>query len=229
MKKFYIFTFNKQLRNFSESRKDLGKLIIMSFLLVSILFVSNNQASAQCTVDGSFNDGGTYGNSSMGQSFKAECDGTLLQLKVLGTDGCSGITVAIYEGDGLAGNVLGSVSGVSLTGASSFSDYSVIDLSGESISVTNGNIYTFNLISSSSIGLWATNINHYVFGKGYWSGAVSDNDLHFKVEIAAGSSNTAPTASSFTPHPSMKVRPMYLQLQILAIRMVTVILWIMFE
>ncbi|TDN96663.1 cadherin-like domain-containing protein [Sunxiuqinia elliptica] len=199
MKKIYIFTSHKQLGNFSQSKKDLGKLIMMSFLLVSMLFVSNNQASAQCVISASYDNGSDATGSSLAQSFVATCDGVLSQVKLISLTDQTGITVTIYSGEGVGGSVLGSVTGVSTHNAIEFIDYSIIDLSSANISVTSGNTYTFKLTNpgTGQVGFWHSNTNHYAGGIAYYQGTASSSlDFIFIMDIAAGSSNAAPTATA---------------------------------
>ncbi|RZT93407.1 putative secreted protein (Por secretion system target) [Ancylomarina subtilis] len=198
MKKVYIFTFHKQLRNFSEFTKGLSKLIMMSFLLASMLFVSGNDASAQCTESFvSSNDSANSIETNVGQSFTACQDGVLTKVRVLSTAAYSNKTLTIYEGAGLI-SPLGSVSGVSLIIApdGDFTSFSEIDVSSLNISVTNGSQYTF-YFGSSTVSLKYANSDFYAGGTAYYEGSVIGvADFLFEVDIAAGSSNAAPTATA---------------------------------
>ncbi|MBN1113252.1 MAG: hypothetical protein JXA53_10115, partial [Bacteroidales bacterium] len=172
---------------------------MMSFLLVSMLFVSSNQASAQCVISAPYDNGSDATGSSLAQSFVATCDGVLSQVKLISLTNQTGITVTIYSGEGVGGSVLGSVTGVSTHNAIEFIDYSIIDLSSANVSVTSGNTYTFKLTNpgTGQVGFWHSNTNHYAGGIAYYQGAASSSlDFIFIVDIAAGSSNAAPTATA---------------------------------
>ncbi|MDM8160382.1 cadherin domain-containing protein [Labilibaculum sp. K2S] len=198
MKKIYIFTFHQQLMHFSEFRKGLSKLIMMFFLLASLLFVSGNKANAQlCTEISTFTNTYTSGLAAVGQSFTACASGVLSEIRVLGGGAYTGKTLTIYDGEGLGGDVLGTINSVVLHVASSISDFSIIDVSSANIAVINGNVYTFYFKGTdNNVMLIYYQAGSYN-GQAYYEGIAQPSlDFYFEADIVAGSSNAAPTATA---------------------------------
>ncbi|MDW7694084.1 tandem-95 repeat protein [Flammeovirgaceae bacterium SG7u.111] len=175
---------------------------LVSFWIISS-FILVNEGFSQCTpanTDISLPQAG--GSSRWSQSFQATCTGTLDALRVVASNNVSGITVTIYEGDGFAGSVLGSLTSQSITQATGvipalYTDYSEFDFSGEGITLTSGQTYTFDL-STAELHYDQSNSPSYTGGILYFAGgAQSTLDLLFEIDIV-GASNAVPTDISLS-------------------------------
>ena len=176
--------------------------------LVSLFFLIfiYQQAYAQCSFD--TNDGEVVTDANLGsissnivllqigQSFVACDNGILNSISIYSTSSTSGIELTIYEGAGLQGTALGSVSGLSVTPSSSVNDRNVLDISSAGINVTSGNTYTV-AVTAGFIFTRSTNFSIYSGGHIFIGTNVhSDLDLLMGAEIVS----EAPIFENSTPH-----------------------------
>ena len=202
MKKINISIFHKKsgfickkIKNRSKYSLGLNRLIILFFLVTISLLITSYTVCAQCSVNAAYGSGSDGMGSDMGQSFTASCDGILSQLKLISKGDQTNTTITIYEGDGLTGTALGTITEITTHNATTFIDYSIIDLSTANVSVTNGNSYTFYL-STGGWGFYHSDENHYSSGIAYYEGGeVSALDFIFIMEITPSVSNTPPAIS----------------------------------
>ena len=177
----------------------MKKIALLSILLC--ISFGNLVFADDIIISAPYSDGQDAIGSGLGQSFTATGNGVLSQVKLISLSDQTGITVTIYSGEGLGGSVLGVVSGVSTHNATSFTDYSTIDLSSANVSVSSGNVYTFNLTNpvTELVGLWHSNTNHYAGGFAYYEGgAFTSLDFIFVLTITASGGATPITLNSFT-------------------------------
>ena len=141
--------------------------------------------------------------SNAGSNFIACQDGIINKIRVFAGAAANDIALTVYEGDGLDGDVVGTVSGISVHTATALDDWSEIDVSTAGISVTKDNTYTFYFGGDSGkLKLYYFAANFTDACDMYFNGGKAiENDLFFELDIVSGSSNTAPTAANFTASP----------------------------
>lgn len=150
--------------------------------------------NGQCDI--TFNNGGagnqTIDNFKIGNSFTACQDGILSKVKFLSSDTKAGLVLDIYQGEGLSGTKLQTITGISTHTNNSITDYSDIDISSYNISVTNGNVYTFFFSTTDVAGVFKIG-NMTAGGQMYYgTGVISteeDYDLYFEIEIETAAAN----------------------------------------
>ena len=161
----------------------MKKKLLFIFALCFFIYTSNAQCNIANTDLGSPLAGGT---AQWGQSFQPNCNGILDKVKVLARTSATGITVTIYDGNGLSGTVLGSLTSQSITEVSDYTDYSVFDFSSENIILTSGNSYTFDISGGGSFYFDANASPNYSGGNIYNNGtSYTLYDLLFEIEIVA--------------------------------------------
>ena len=174
-------------------------MALILFLFTGSLLITGNPAFAQCTISPDIEAGSPANLSNMGNSFTACQTGVISTIRVLSASSPSGRELSIYAGEGVGGSVLGSKTGISLTTASNYTTWSVIDMSTENISVTAGSKYTFYF--TTDVEIYYVNSSNIVGGNMYQDQnqenivSLGSNDLRFEIDIV-GPSNAAPTATA---------------------------------
>lgn len=187
----------KKSNNYKKSKENLV-LIKFMYAFAAVLLTISTYAQSGCTLSADNVNGESATGNGMGQSFTATCSGNLSQLKVLSNSAQNSVTITIYQGAGVTGTVLATVTGVTTHNALSFTDYSSIELSSANISLTIGNVYTFYMTKpvAQDVSFYHSGSNHYAGGVAYYEGSAnSDFDFIFVLDIAAAS-NTAPTVTT---------------------------------
>jgi len=169
-------------------------------LSISLSLISITNMHGQCTIQnttGPTVDVGTY--ALIGQSFTACGNGLLSSITLLNELYVNNRTLTIYEGDGVSGTVLGTVSNIEMLA----SQVNVIDVSGAGVNVISGNAYTFYFATDVSNGanLHLFDPPNYAGGSLYFAGTSQPADLYFEVSItntATVPSVTTTVASSIT-------------------------------
>ncbi|MFB2120915.1 DUF4347 domain-containing protein [Parapedobacter sp. 2B3] len=181
--------------------------------------VSVTAASDDCIISATIADAAnemTNDLAHFGQSFTACGNGTLSKIKFLSRYNGSlypqDLTLTIRQGNGLSGDVLGTVTIPQSTIVEDISgtNFTVVDVSSQNIAISNGQFYTFSFEgvddnrAQLNFGKWILQSafeSFYPGGRMYvGSVAHDDKDLIFEVEIEAGSApvNTAPSATNLT-------------------------------
>jgi len=190
------------MRYFKKFYIQVLKFLFLVLIILGIQTPINAQTCNVTSNNGGGGPGSFYSSAvtNVGNSFTACQTGTLSKVKVLSADARLNITLKIYQGEGVAGTLLGTFTGNSLHSAVSFSDYSEVDVSSESIQTTSGSVYTFYYDDLVSIYYcdqsMVTGGQYYeYFGGSVQAGA--NFDLYFEVEIGAPiATNNPPTLST---------------------------------
>jgi hypothetical protein len=189
--------FNPQSRKRPKLNYSPQKLFTQCFLALTLLFISGNSAFAQCTISPSSADGSPTTASPVGSSFTACQSGTLDKIRLI-SKASTASSLTIYAGDGIAGAVLGSKTGINLSEAYSYTSWYEIDLSSLNISLTKGSKYTFyfttpvQIYYSGEDNVADGNMYQYIGGS---LQKMTGDDLRFEVDII-GPSNATPTATA---------------------------------
>ncbi|MCR9252744.1 MAG: hypothetical protein NXI20_20145, partial [bacterium] len=121
---------------------------VLGLMIISLIYLPIS-GIAQC-IDSNPDISNTSSlNGLLGQSFVASCNGSLQTVKLLTNASNAGLTLGVFEGDGTGGTLLGSVSSISFSASANLTDYKTIDLSGQGITLTSGDTYTFAFTSGS--------------------------------------------------------------------------------
>ena len=164
---------------------------LLSFIAI-ILFTQ--QSYSQCT-ETNLGTGNNVASTTIGQSFQADCTGTLGSIGVFVHTVTTGHTLTVYAGEGTGGTNLGSVAfDFSAVSANLTTDFKDVDISSEGISLTSGSTYTF--IMSGGQRLYYNNGNNAADGQLYYNGGAQVTlDLMFKATVTAAAC-AAPTAQA---------------------------------
>ncbi len=163
--------------------------------------------SADCPVvsnDETFSSGFTTPTVAwnVGNSFTACQDGIISKINVLSVDAQTGVTMKVYEGNGVSGNLLQTITGIALSNASTIIDYTEIDVSSYNIPVTSGIQYTFYFSDpDSKVRIYFNTSNSMYEGGTYWVDdegvqEAPDRDLYFEVEFTDAPAASTPTLST---------------------------------
>ncbi len=156
----------------------------LTFMLcfLAILFTGGN-ALADCkipSVDLTAKSSATS-DSEIGQSFTATCTGRIKSITVKSNTDYTNKTVTVYQGEGIGGTVLKSISSNLVTGMNE------ISLEDAAIKVSAGSVYTFTL--SSYVALKNAD-GSYDGGTGYMGSTDLGYDLYFSVTITSNKTLT---------------------------------------
>ncbi|MFY0654744.1 MAG: T9SS type A sorting domain-containing protein [Cyclobacteriaceae bacterium] len=175
--------------------KNLGVPLVGLFVLLYLVLASSN-VQAQCTISNSTAVSAQTATNSFGQSFRAICSGNVFSASVTissianNVDGViSNAEVSIWSGDD--GTQGGSQIGSTLTGVSITAGVNIFDLSGQGISLVNGNDYTLIIDDNSdgdNILYFSDNADPYGVGTNTeWVDgvAVGGSDIDFSVDICS--------------------------------------------
>ncbi|MEM6345507.1 MAG: T9SS type A sorting domain-containing protein [Bacteroidota bacterium] len=169
------------------------------FLAIVLCAFVISDLSAQCTETNSGGINASTSSTSFGQSFRATCDGQLNTIAVTGYLNTSGHTVTVYQGLGVGGTNLGSLSSQSVTMVADGADFTatVFDFSSENINLTNGSDYTF--VVSGTVPLRYYTSDTYADGQLFFNGSfISGFDINFDIELSA------PLPVQWTSHPEVE-------------------------
>ncbi len=160
------------------------KNILMVLFSIAVL---NNYCYSQCEIEVVLppDDLATAVNIYLGQSFTACSDGFLSEISVLFAADLSNIELQIFSGEGIDGKLLGTVGNIQTHSASSATDFTVIDLSNENISVTSGFRYTY-YFKNTRVATYhnANGVSVYSGGQAYADGnPMSMFDFIFRAKI----------------------------------------------
>jgi VCBS repeat-containing protein len=137
--------------------------------------------------------------SGIGQSFIATKTGVLTSIKLALNSANSNTTLKIYQGEGTAGTLLVTQTGINLTDTvTDATNFTLSDIALTTpISITNGSTYTFILDNgATNVGVAYSAANPYGGGFLYTGAAgLSGLDLVFQV-VQGDSTNTAPVITS---------------------------------
>ncbi len=160
---------------------------------------NDDSAGAPCSIGNNYISNTSTLNGLLGQSFVATCGGSLQNVKVLATASNAGLTLGVFEGDGTGGTLLGSVSSISFSASANLTDYKTIDLSGQGITLTSGDTYTFAFTSGSPQSIVYDANASYTDGQLYFNGfPVSGFDMVFEVETLSTDPQLSLYASTTT-------------------------------
>ncbi len=160
------------------------KNILMVLFSIAVL---NNYCYSQCEIEVvlPFESLATVVDINSGQSFTACSDGFLSEISILFAVDLSNIELQIFSGEGIYGNLLGTVSNIQTHSASSATDFTAIDVSDCNISVTSGLSYTYYFNNTQVATYYNSNAdNVYSGGDAYVDGfSLVAYDFMFRAKI----------------------------------------------
>ncbi|MEQ9443434.1 MAG: Calx-beta domain-containing protein, partial [Cyclobacteriaceae bacterium] len=161
-------------------------------------FTTSAASGGGCSTDANTNTVNTNtANGDMGQSFVADCSGTLSAIELQWFSADPSFSIKVYNGAGTGGSQVGStVSGLSSAG-NGLNNFESFDVSPGGITLTSGNTYTIEVVGAEN--LFYDQSGGSVFSEGmlyFYGGAQSTLDVVFRVNIEAAPSNNAPVFNS---------------------------------
>ncbi|MCG8476553.1 MAG: hypothetical protein MI784_13885, partial [Cytophagales bacterium] len=170
---------------------------ILLFLCAFGFVLSGQNLLAQCTFEsllGAGQDHQTTGGDPFGSTFAPTCSGVLQSVEIAADGTQSGITLEVFSGTGFGGTKLGEATGLSVTDSEGSTVLRTLDISGQNISLTGGQTYTFR-VTGAAIYYNQTNTLPNIF---YYNGSPVNFELIFRVNVGAAADTDPPGITSFT-------------------------------